>query len=323
MLLRVIVIALVFAGLGAQSGSAAESPDRPGVPAFTEGGDWVGPAVSGIANVEQAKQWVRLPPINLVAWNYTAGGGIDNRCINYRPFKSKTIYRATAFIRSDPGAPEPYGYSDESTVRTVAFGSIPVEATVQLRQPRDSENLPVGIEIVQETGIYCDDDDLKPYPDIDLPDGSPRNARNAPASITGEMEVVVRGIKVDGVALQLKGNCRTSKPGKLDVTSRDHYTMSPDNLIPGVQPSPQNRMTTPYLSIANGGLAFGTADIPAFAGCITKSGEDVSRLLTATVSGPDNPITMRTDGLVAGCKDKPINLPCGDFPLPGLPLPSR
>ncbi len=308
----------MIAGLGAQSGSAAEDPRRPGLPDFGPNDGWVGPEVTGIAQVKRAKQGVRFPPIFIGAYNRPGGGADDNQCVRFPPFKRKTNYHVTAFFRSDPGAAEPWGYSSPFSTRTVAFGSIPVEATVQLRQPRDEENLPVGIEIRQELGDYCDGVGYSPYPNLP---GVPLNSRYAPASVEGSVEVVVLRLKVDGVDLDLTGSCRTREPGPLSMTSREHFTANPENLQPGVTPTPANILTTPYLNIALGGLLFGTADIPPFAGCTTASGEDVSPLLTATISGPGNPVTMRTNGLVRGCVDLPTDQECEPL-LPGLPFPA-
>lgn len=314
-LTRLAVVAVVLASLGAQSSSAAEDPDYPGLPKF-ESGAWIGPQVTGLNRVDRAKQWIRLPPIYLPARNFLPTGGDDNRCRRggrYFPFKSITNYHATGFFLSDKGAPEPYGYVGPFTTRTVAFGSIPVEATIELRQPRDEQNLPIGIEIVQDTGEYCPGEG--PYPDVP----GEFNARYAPASVEGQVEVGITAVKVDGVDLHLGSTCRTTKPGELALTSREHFSANPENLTPGVRPTVANLMTTPYLNVALGGLLFGTADIPAFTGCLTASGEDVSKLLTAAVSGTDNPVTMRTNGLTQSCMVRQTGCPP---PLPDMPFPA-
>lgn len=317
MLSRLAVSALVLAGLGVQNSSAAEDPRYPGLPDFSStSGDWVSPQGTGLTYADRAQQWVRLPPVYLGTFNRFAKTRTDNRCQLYTPYSMTEEYHATAFFLSSSGAPEPWGYVGPFTVRTVAFGSIPVEASIELRQPRDDENLPIGIEIKQKNGLYCAG--KSPYPDIAVPGGVTRNSHYDPASVDGQVEVGVTALKVDGVDVDLRGTCRTSKPGALALTSREYFTMSPDNLEPGVQTTPENFMTTPYLNIANGGLLFGTADIPPFAGCVTATGEDVSQLLTATVSGPGNPVSMRTNGLVKSCMNRDVCPP----PLPDLPFPA-
>lgn len=293
---RIAAAALVLGGVGLQSGSAAEDPTYPGLPAFTGPGVWAGPRAMGISHVDQAKQWVRLPPLVLGAFVHTSIKRRDTSCGTYFPYESTTDWHATGFLRSSKGASEPWGIVGPFTARTVAFGSIPVEASVELRQVRDSENLPVGLEIKQKTAIYCSGQG--PYPPI--LGGS--NDHWFPTTVSGQAGVAVTALKVDGVDLQLKPGCSTSKPGTLALKSPDWYSMNPENLIPGVSPNSKVAgakpyLTTRYFGMANGGLLEGTVEIPDFADCVTTQGEDVSRLLTATVSGADNPVAMRSQGL--------------------------
>jgi hypothetical protein len=317
-LVRLVAVMLVVAGLGAQRSSAANDPAHSGLPVFeSTSGDWVGPQVTGINYVGRAKQWVRLPPIYLGAWNRQAVEKADNSCRRFFPYRTSADYHATGFFLSDRGAPDPWGYVGPFTARTVAFGSIPVEVSIELRQPRDAEDLPIGLEIKQHTGEYCSGQ--SPYPEIDAPGTGADQVHWDPVMIEGQVEVGVTAVRVDGVDLDLAGTCRTSQPGDLTVTSRAWDSENPENLKPGVAPSPENLMTTPYLNIANGGLAFGTVDIASFAGCVTTAGDDVSKLLTATVSGADNPVTMRTNGLVQSCVTRADVCPP---PLPDLPFPA-
>lgn len=315
-LVRLVAVMLVLAGLGAQRSSAANDPAHSGLPVFeSTTGNWVGPQVTGINYVGRAKQWIRLPPIYITAWNHYPVEKADNSCRRFFPYRSTADYYATGFFKSDREAPDPWGYVGPFTVRTVAFGSIPVEVSIELRQPRDAENLPIGLEIKQHLGEYCSGQ--SPYPDIDVPGTGTTQVHRDPATIEGQVDVGVTALRVDGVDLHLAGTCRTSKPGNLAVTSRAWDSENPENLKPGVAPTAENFMTTPYLNIANGGLTFGTADIPSFAGCVTTAGDDVSKLLTATVSGADNPVTMRTNGLRQECEGE-----CIDPPLPDLPFPA-
>ncbi len=56
-----------------------------------------------------------------------------------------------------------------------------------------------------------------------------------------------------------------------------------------------------YFHPSYGGELHGTVTIPPFKGCTTKTGDDMSSLITLAASGPDNPIVAR-----AGA-------PCGIF----------
>lgn len=294
---RLTAVALVLAGLlVSSSGSAAEDPVYPGLPRPDGTGGWVGPRATGINHVSRADQWVRLPPLIIGAFNRDAVSKSDSSCTpssRLWPFKLTSEYHATGHFRSSKGAPEPWGYVGPFTARTVAFGNIPVEAAVEIRQPRDAENLPVGFDVRQKYGDYCGNAP-KPFPD--LPSVG-RNNRYEAASVEGQAEIVVSALKVDGVDLRLARNCKTRDLGNIALTSRVWYNSNPENLIPGVAPIDENIMTTPYFIVENGGRLDGTVDIPPFTGCRTRAGEDVSKLLTATVSGPGNAVTMRSEGL--------------------------
>jgi hypothetical protein len=212
--------------------------------------------------------------------------------------------------------------------RTVAFGSVPVEASVEILQPRDSEGLPVPLSIKQMNGTYCDGE--SPFPTrLDIshlyPEVPGSNDRYLPATVDGRVEVVIKSLAVDGVNLNLGKTCKTAEFGTLALSSREWYPMDPENLQPGVAPTTANIMTTPYFAIAVGGVLNGTVNIPPFSGCLTNTGEDISALLTSAVSGEVNNITLRAEGLGNYyC----LNAPAEDFgqgrqceSFPDLPLP--
>jgi hypothetical protein len=129
------------------------------------------------------------------------------------------------------------------------------------------------------------------------------------------------------VKLNLTGACVADK-ASLTLTSRDYLVW--DTRIP-----PQDRagpdgqlLTTKYLAFVAGGLLLGSLDIPAFAGCTTAGGDDISALLTATVSGDGNAVQIRTqslggESLPAGTDPFtacPYTRKCVDaFPVPELP----
>ncbi|MFF1832636.1 DUF6801 domain-containing protein [Streptomyces sp. NPDC058231] len=79
-------------------------------------------------------------------------------------------------------------------------------------------------------------------------------------------------VKVNGVALDVGRNCRTADPFK--VVLRGDFEKDPK-----------------YLNVLQGGLLSGVVNIPEFSGC-GSGGEDLDPLFTASISGPDNAITM-------------------------------
>lgn len=309
----------VLALFGTSAGSAAEDPRFPGLPKYNVAGDWVSPRATGINYVDRAKQWVRLPPMVVVAFSPVLAPKSDASClpgVRIYPYRQTARYSGTLYLRSSAGAPKPYGYLGPFKVRTVAFGNIPVEASIQLRQPRDDEDLPVGLEAVQDTGIFCPSTQGRQNKFPDRPNEN--NEYVAPAQVDGRLEVGVVGLKVDGVDLKLSKGCRTSQPGAVSLRGREYYKFDPD-VSPEEQPTPENLYTTPFFTLTNGGLLNGSVDIPAFTGCVTSGGENVSRLLTAAVSGDDNPVVMRSDGLALGCLEPGASCE----PLNEIPFPAR
>ncbi|WP_331477349.1 DUF6801 domain-containing protein [Amycolatopsis sp. CA-230715] len=92
----------------------------------------------------------------------------------------------------------------------------------------------------------------------------------SPVDITIKANVVVRNAKVDGVPLDVGPNCRTATP--VNIHLKQEIDLRPPKS--GGKPTP---VSTTY-------------EIPPFAGC--QGSEDVSKLLTGLISGPDNPLTM-------------------------------
>lgn len=308
------VAVLLSAGLSAGSSNAAEDSNFPGLPKL-DSGTWGAPRATGLNYTKQAQQWVRLPPLVAAAHSRAVVTRTDNGCQLLLPYRRTELYSAPLFLRSSKGARRPYGYVGPFTVRTVAFGSIPVEASIELRQPRDGEDLPVPLEVKQMSGVFCPGE--SPFPDVPLqPDA---NKYLAPAEVDGQLEVAVTELKVDGVDLKLADDCRTSEPGKISLTSRELYALDPDVPAEDRPDDERKLLTTPYFSLGNGGLLTGTVAIPAFTGCATRGGEDISRLLTATISGSDNPVEMRSEGLRnTVCLEPGAQCP----PLPDLPFPT-
>ncbi|MDG4865179.1 hypothetical protein P8605_44225, partial [Streptomyces sp. T-3] len=89
-------------------------------------------------------------------------------------------------------------------------------------------------------------------------------------------------VRVNGVPLDVGPRCRTSRP--IDT-----------------------RLTGSY-PVTSGGLLEGVLDIPPFTGC-GANGEDLDPLLTATVSGPGNPLKIRQGPICGGsstCRVPPM-----------------
>lgn len=285
-----VVAALSCLGV-AGSSSADEYRDIPGLPQPDGPGAWVGPRATGINYIDRAKQWIRLPPLIIGAWIPPSDNRSDTSCGRLGPYNRTLDYAATGHFRSSRGASDPWGKIGPFVTRTVAFGNIPVEAAVEVRQARDDANLPVGFDIKQRYGELCAP--LPQFPDVP----GRVNYRWESATVDGQIDIALVSLKIDGVDLKLTKRCRTRELGTIALTSREYNSQDPANSLPGAEPVDANIMTTPYFVIPNGGRLDGAVDIPPFAGCVTRSGEDVSKLLTAAISGPGNAVTMRTEGL--------------------------
>ncbi|MFI5430089.1 hypothetical protein ACHMWU_29030 [Aeromicrobium sp. UC242_57] len=113
--------------------NAADGP-YPGLPRYTQQGGWAGATQSGVTEAAKARQWMRVP-IQVVA-AFTFGKPVPLQPSD--PWENVEERGNFIFLVSPVGSAQNYGISPEFTVRTVAFGSIPVEATVQLIQRREN-----------------------------------------------------------------------------------------------------------------------------------------------------------------------------------------
>lgn len=313
------VAVAMLALFSVQASSAAESIRYPGLPSDPPAGtgSYVGPRSTTISKVAASKQWIRPPQSPFVAWNFNQVHRIDNSCRRLGDFTRLSTYRALFYLVSNtPRAPERFGYIGPFTVRSLAFGAIPVEAEVLIAQPRDEDGFPIAYDMEQVWHTYCAGRG---------PNAGPGEVEDyfEPIAMEAPIEVTVTSLEVDGVAMGLSGRCEPREQTAMTLQSEPYYSLTP-GLEPEDRPGVARYMTTKFFVMAGGGLLNATFDIAPFTGCTTTGGEDISALLTATVSGPGNEITMRSDGLQAtglACADD-LNPPWCQM-LPDLPLPQR
>ena len=242
---------------------------------------WLNTNQNGLAGAVKSKQWARVP-VGVVAVN--ASFVVNNQVPPFEDLRPNGEYTfAQAFLVSPAGSGTNYGDSVDIPVRTVAFGSIPVEVTLQVRQRRDARNLPVPINI----------DSLNYRDDEAMPDGSVR-VTFEPTRIRASVAVRVRSLKVDGVDVGLGTRCQTPHTAQLDVVSEKFVAYDrgeiPDRSIKDFDPAHG-------FQGVNGGTLNGSISIPSFGGCATRSGDDVSPILTSAISGSGNPVSIRTGSL--------------------------
>lgn len=271
---------LVFS---AQSSRADEwYPGLPD-PAADSSQDWQAASQGGLSYAKRAKQWFRSPDA-MVTFNARAIIYDNDDVANY----NRTV--GYAYMVSPAGAPANYGYLPPMTVRSVGFGLIPVEATVQVSQRREN-----GYPVAAKATMLGAD-----YKGVNSQGGLTFTKQVAePTVVDDAFNVHILGVKVDGVDLELSGDCRTVTPAPVHMVGSG-YTIPFPYDAPATHDFPTNIdkffQTSDPATFFNplwGGQLNGTMTIPPFTGCSTSSGDDLSALMTLSVSGPDNPISAR------------------------------
>ena len=328
---RVLAAAVLASGLlASQAASAAEDPNNPGLPdpsqhkcgrgACTQ---YAGVVTIGFAGVERSRQWMHVTAtgtaalVGSVIYNGLSTLpaaeiqllrelGLDDYDVAHLDTSSTRITRWDnyAYALSPEGSPDKFGDFPPTTVRTVAFGSIPAEVTIHISQLRDEDNLPVPLVATTFSSYYG------------ATGGERLDAgRNFDTKVTGEVSVRLSDLVVDGVPVDLGTECETVEPATLAGLRGEGFWDKGVGSPPADEiPSQATWRTTPYYTAANGGLLSGTIDIPAFVGC-GVGGDDLSPLLTTMASGPGNHLTVRQSD-IGRCFPANAPLPCVDDPLP-------
>jgi len=246
----------------------------PGLPDASFGA-WTNASQSGLSYAKRAKQWFRSPTGMTVAEVFYG---------NEPGEVGRNWVRGQGYFVSPKGAPANYGYLEPMTVRSVGFGIMPVEATIQVSQRREN-GYPIPVDVLLRS-------ELIRYP------GSARLDRSYPESVIRDsLNVRVLSVRIDGVDLGLNGDCRTVEPAPVVMRSpayviEDAYRYGSNDTYIREWYLRQDPST--YYHPSRGGQFTGTMTIPPFTGCTTAAGDDLSELLTLSASGPDNPISARS-----------------------------
>ena len=312
----------VMTGGQAANADVTVAPPWPGLPATT----WRSPFSpllrsmpaqgNGLSEVARARQWIRIPNQAAAALGAVGVTHLPAGDPQQRTSITETVGRV--FLSSPAGARHGYGIGRPVTIHTVAFGAIPVRATLQLEQLRDAEGFPVPL-ISRDTKTGFDGEGARP---------------RFESEIAGKVRVRLVAMSVDGVDVGLD-HC-VSPPINLELHANGYNQTDPLH-DPNVH-TPGNDLFDPdspptfkkgTIEAANwmaslgeagsthGGMYPGNLDIPAFSDCATRSGEDLSPLLTAAVSGRGNRVSVGVSS---------IELPedpstgCGTFLPPPLDM---
>lgn len=283
----------------ASAASGAPDPTYPNIPDIE--GQLAGSLTDTIGYVPPARQWIAVPRVMMaVDVDTLANNGVANpTCVRWFSTAQCTpppgsdwriAVRARAYP-GDPATPITASHFDAfpaATVRMVAFGSIPVQATVHMTLPLDGDGLP---QPMLATGI----DDRYP------PGVGPKAAEMpgqyeiiSDSTVSGKLQLRLSDVTVDGVPVDVGPHCETSAPASLTAAGKG-YVLSGDasNALP---PAGKYNPRT-------GGIMNGTLNVPKFAGCGT-GGDDLDALMSAMSSGPGFPVKV-SQGLVAPCWASP------------------
>ncbi|MBC7595780.1 MAG: hypothetical protein H7288_17895 [Kineosporiaceae bacterium] len=328
---RVLVAGILVCGLlASQAASAAEDPNNPGLPdpsqyMCTRGActQYAGVATVGFVGVERARQWAhvtaagaaalvgsviykRLSTLPAAEIELLRELGLDDYDVAHLENTNTKVIRWNNYVYalSPEGSRNNFGDFPPTTVRTVAFGSIPAEVTIHISQLRDEENLPVPLVATTFSSYYGTT-------------GGERldSSRTFDTKVTGEVSVRLSDLIVDGVPVDLGTECKTVEPATLaGLRGKGFWDKGVGSAPADELPTRETWRTTPYYTAALGGLLSGTIDIPAFTGC-GVGGDDLSPLLTAMASGPGNQLSVRQSD-IGRCFPANAPLPCVDDPLP-------
>lgn len=294
--------------LNASSGQTLEDtlPEDPrfpgqGLPGYgqhptTSQSTWMDPQATSLNYIGATKQWIRPPLLHTVGTSLPTATLNDPRCsgrLGEGILSRRDWLAAVVFLNTDvsPSAADRFGRTQEFTVRTAAFGSLPVEADVVLEQGRNSQNAVLPALLEQRSERFCHG--RGPFPERP-PNAGDNNTLLSRTALQGEVAVSVRRLRIDGVELELASRC-VAAGARLSLSAPDYYAWNPETVDD--DPRRETIMTTDFFNISQGGLLNGTIDVPPFTNCTTTAGDDLSTLLTASVSGDGNPVAIRSEGV--------------------------
>lgn len=152
------------------------------------------------------------------------------------------------------------------TTTAPAFGFVPVTATAHLSQVGDE---PVQAIVYQQRGSAA----FAPFTD---------NPYQVVA--TAQLSLRLSDVKVNGVALDVGDQCRTTR----SLYTPDSPADPGNDRVVFVGGDDEGNPTPIYAMPFNGGASAGDVTIPPFHGCVTPQGDDLDNLLNASVAGVGN-----------------------------------
>lgn len=217
-------------------------------------------------------------------------------------------------IGRNPGG-QPLGALPPTRIRALAFGSIPVTATLQLSQVVDGRLEPLRADLWSAEGnLACD-------PGWGTGGKTPRGF----GSTKGRLSMTLADVQIDGRPVDIGARCRTVDPLDINLWADRAGEGVPGapgaGWFPGTGGDLYQRKNDARVDVPGGYLRYpGSTDltIPAFTGCVSAGGEDLSPLLTAMISGPGNELAVRHLQYAGVSRDDPTA--CATHPQTGEPI---
>ncbi len=242
-----------------------------------------------------------IPPVNIAAYQvvciYTIALKFPPVCpydVGFPPLQPSVGsgfdgVGADAWVQSPPGVQPEFGIFPPFQVGMLAFGSIPVTATVHITQPLvNGVASPLTLRWWTTISHLLPGQTVPGYEQYGpAPDFSPNFTFFAPpATITGTVVVQLTDVSVDQQPIDVGPACQTQ--ATMDVSEVPGYYAQSTPTIPPVQ-----HKAGEWLPLANitSYISAGHIDLPAFTGCHNGS-DNLNPLITAMVSGPGNPVQI-------------------------------
>lgn len=206
----------------------------------------------------------------------------------------RTAYSRHALYPIKPleGGGAEVGVLIEDKINLIAFGTIPATATLTMSVPRvNGAFRPLMSHLWDRKTGGC------------AP--RPRDIPAVSALVEGKVIIQLSDLEVDGVPVDLGPRCRTRRPADVylwgDAGSGNYFPSSggPLGAFDGLHPGSRGPLNDPFYFEDNGRTLPPSSgvDIPPFVNCGT-GGDDLSPVVSAMASGPNNPVRAVQGGLV-------------------------
>lgn len=213
-----------------------------------------------------------------------------------------------------PGVVRRVGVLPTVDVSMLAFGAVPVTARLHVTQvTRNGKVQPLYLDGTgSKLSVPKGERPTTSSPPCD-PDWNSSPA--SPTVVRGQLDIRVSDVKVDGREVPVGDECRTSTPLRVRLLGEPPDLGGEYRGLSDGGALYQQRNTSTVGATNPVPLFPGSTNltIPEFAGCRAGGGEDVSRLVSGMVSGPDNTLAVRQGYAVLGFFDPAAPSACSDF----------